>query len=157
MCDQRSVMTVPTSWLVFRPVRHVPDVKYADWIMGVERFGRHTTLLRSLLTEETQESQESPHSLSLSSAKARVEEMQKLLEQWFFDKDVREYVLKSLASILFGRHPLNQTKIIFFYVGSGDCAKSFFLSLVQKAFGDSFMENVRLPRFERGIRPLRRR
>ena len=49
---------------------------------------------------------------------------------------MRGYVLKSLASILFGRHAILHTKVLFFHVGSADCGKSLFMELVQTAFGE---------------------
>ena len=103
-----TLLDVPTSCLMQRMTRHLPvKVHHACWV--------------------------APEQLS-SPEQDSCAELQKLLERWFVDTDVREYVLDSLASVLFGRHALRSTKVMFINAGSADCGKTLFMELVQTAF-----------------------
>ena len=51
-------------------------------------------------------------------------------------------MLDSLASVLFGRHALRSTKVMFVTAGRADCGKTLFMKLVQTAFGDGFVNRT---------------
>ena len=115
---------VPTSWLVNLPTRFVPSphaegferVHYRNWI------GDDETLHPA--------------------RQARYDELQALLGKWFVDLEVREYVLNSLARVLFGHHELLSTKLLFITAGRADSGKSLFMKLVQTAFGSEFVNRT---------------
>ena len=115
---------VSTSWLVERPTRFVPS-PHAE---GFERVH-----FRNWIADEP---------LNPYQRQPRFDELQTLLGKWFVDTEVRDYVLDSLASVLFGRHALRSTKVMFVTAGRADCGKTLFMKLVQTAFGDGFVNRT---------------
>ena len=113
VCSLDTKSCVPISWLIARPTASFRTVAKSDCV--------------DLPTAE------------LGEAYAT---LQGLLKQWLFDETMRTYVLKSLAAITFGLHPLKQTKVIFLHITSADSGKSFFLKMLQEALGDAYSTPV---------------
>ena len=113
VCSLDTVRCVPISWLIARPT------------------ASFKTVLKDYCVD-----------LPAAELGEAYTSLQGLLEKWFFDETVRTYVLKSLAAIAFGLHPLKQTKVIFLHITSADSGKSFFLKMLQDALGDAYSVGV---------------